>query len=222
MGQHRSGAGRLLVAAYRRLVQELRPGLWHWTAPHPDWTPDEGGPDGWDQDVACYAYSAPDRLVLIDPLEPPSELEALARERGELTVALTCQWHARSAPELQERLGAVVYAPSPHDGEVRLDAQPVKPAETLPGGVEVRPTSYGGEVVLWIPQHGALVFGDALLGGGPAGVRIQESWLPKDVTLEQFKAALHPLLELPVELVLPTHGEPVENGRDALRHALQP
>ena len=201
-------------------MQELRPGLWHWTAPHPDWTPDDGGPEGWEQEVSCYAYEAPDALVLIDPLAPPDELESLARERGEVTVALTCQWHSRSAGELQERLGARVYAPAPHDGEVRLDAERVRPGETISGGVEVRPTSYAGEVALWIPEHAALAFGDAVLGGGPAGARIQETWLPKDVTLEQHRAALHPLLELPVELLLPAHGEPAENGREALRQAL--
>ena len=32
-------------------MQQLRPGLWTWTAPHPAWTEDEGGPDGWNRVV---------------------------------------------------------------------------------------------------------------------------------------------------------------------------
>ena len=51
-------------------MRELRPRLWHWTAPHPEWTPESGGDDGWEQEVGCYAYVSPDggTLVLLDPL----------------------------------------------------------------------------------------------------------------------------------------------------------
>ena len=27
-------------------IEQLRPRLWRWTATHPDWSPEEGGPDG--------------------------------------------------------------------------------------------------------------------------------------------------------------------------------
>ena len=201
-------------------MEELRPGLWRWTAPHPDWTPEEGGADGWERDVACYAYATADRLMLFDPLSPPEEIERLAAERDAVDVALTGEWHARSANELRERLGATVYAPPPAGEEPTIEATRIGPNDALSAAVDVRATSYPAEVVYWIAEHGALVFGDAILGGRPGGVRIQESWLPPDVTLEQFKIALRPLLQLPVELVLPTHGEAAENGREALRQAL--
>ena len=59
-------------------MEEVRPGLWHWRAPHPEWTPGDGArPDGWEQDVSCYAYVADDALVLIDPLNVPHRLEDL-------------------------------------------------------------------------------------------------------------------------------------------------
>jgi hypothetical protein len=32
-------------------VRELRPGLWHWQAPHPEWESTEP----WDQNVSSYA-----------------------------------------------------------------------------------------------------------------------------------------------------------------------
>ena len=44
------------------------------------------------------------------------------------------------------------------------------------------------------------------------------SWLPKGVTVEQVATGLRPLLDKPVEIVLPTHGEPAD--RAALKHAL--
>ena len=41
-------------------VRSLRPGLWCWSAPHPDWTPAEGGPGGWSRDVWSLYCEAPD------------------------------------------------------------------------------------------------------------------------------------------------------------------
>src|SRR5712664_314017 len=51
-------------------VRELRSGLWHWQAPHPDWTPDEP----WDEMVSSYAIDDGERLLLFDPLAVPDEL----------------------------------------------------------------------------------------------------------------------------------------------------
>jgi hypothetical protein len=70
-------------------VEEIRPGLWTWTAPHPE--SDE------QPAVRSYAVERDGVLVLIDPMSPPTELV----EGRELQVALTCPWHSRSALELQ-------------------------------------------------------------------------------------------------------------------------
>jgi hypothetical protein len=51
-------------------VRELLAGLWHWQAPHPDWTPDER----WPQVVSSHAIDDGVRLILIDPLSVPDEL----------------------------------------------------------------------------------------------------------------------------------------------------
>ncbi|HZE06631.1 MAG TPA: cation-transporting P-type ATPase [Solirubrobacteraceae bacterium] len=47
---------------------------------------------------------------------------------------------------------------------------------------------------------------------------IPVGWLPEGVTVEQVAAGLRPLLDKPVEFVLPTHGEPAD--RAALERAL--
>jgi glyoxylase-like metal-dependent hydrolase (beta-lactamase superfamily II) len=188
-------------------VDQLAPGLWRWTAPHPDWT--EG--DDWEREVGCVYYEAPEATVLIDPLVPPAAdrdrfFEALDRdvERRGLAVAivLTCEWHGRSAQELAERYGAT--------GEARRGLE----AHELP---EIE------ERVWWIPEHGALVPGDVLLGDGAGGLRVcPDSWLGERSSHESIRAALHPLLDLPVERVLVSHGEPVlEGGRHALERALR-
>jgi hypothetical protein len=61
------------------------------------------------------------------------------------------------------------------------------------------------------------VAGDWLADFGD-GLAIQEQWLRQGVTREQLAEGLGPLLALPVELVLPAHGEPTDHA--ALERAL--
>ena len=190
-----------------RAVQELRPGLWTWTAPHPEWSEKDGGPDGWDREVRSYAYDSGGCLLLFDPIAPPTLLLENLVEAKEVAVLLTCKWHSRDAQQIVEQYGAHVHL-GPESDE-------------LPAGVETRPGAYGEEVLFWIPAHGAIVAGDALLGREHT-VRVQpDSWLGEGQTHESLREALRPLLELPVAMVLPAHGDPVvEDAHDALRGAL--
>ena len=71
-------------------MRELATGLWHWTAAHPEWTPEAGGPDGWPQEVSSYAIDTPETFVVVDPVAPPSLLDELAAGRP-VTVLLTCR-----------------------------------------------------------------------------------------------------------------------------------
>src|SRR6266511_3750956 len=118
-------------------MRELQKGLWHWEAPHPEWKPSAGGPDGWGRDVSCYAIDDGERLLLFDPLALPAELEELAGSRA-TAVVLTNAWHERDARDLAERLGAQVFVPPP-DGPGRLEGQPYAAGDRLPVGVEARP-----------------------------------------------------------------------------------
>jgi hypothetical protein len=171
-------------------VEALREGLWWWTAPHPEWTPEQGGPGGWQRDVSSYAFDCGETFVLVDPQSPPSLVDELAAGKR-AAVCLTCAWHRRSADEVVERLGAHVH----------------QPGEELPDCVDAKAGVHDGEAVLWIPAYGALVFGDAVIGE-PDTIRIPETWLPEGTTRDAFAGRLRHLLELPVEHVLPTHGRP--------------
>lgn len=179
-------------------MQELRPGLWTWSAPHPGWSEKED----WGPDVRSYAYDSGSCLVLFDPIAPPTLLEGLI-EAQEVGVLLTAAWHRRSASECVERFGAHVFAPT----------------DDLPADVERRCTYYDDEAAYWITRHGALVVGDSFTAEGE--LKIQDEWLPPAITREQMVDGLRPLLELPIELILVTHGEPVvEDAREQLREAL--
>jgi glyoxylase-like metal-dependent hydrolase (beta-lactamase superfamily II) len=219
-------------------VRELRPGLWHWEAPHPDWRPSEP----WSERVSSYAIDDGERLLLFDPLAAPSELLELAAAR-ETAIVLTAPWHERDTQSLVERLGVPVYTPLPDtaedlmrmygitaeqagDGSPDLiwllrehkgEARPYSAGDRLPVGVEAFPGQKPNDAVLWIESQRAVVAGDTLADFGE-GPQINPRWLSADVTLERVVEGLRPLLALAVELLLETHGGPYD--RAALERAL--
>ena len=146
----------------------------------------------WDETVRSYALERRGRVLLFDPIAPIPEL---LRTRV-LEVVLTAEWHKRSSPEL----GVPVY----------------DTGNPLPDRVEARPAFYlPEERFLWLPDHRALILGDSL----PKAEQVPDAWL--DSPREDYKIKLWPLLELPIELLLPTHGEPVvENAHAHLKRVL--
>ena len=209
--------------SYHPRVRELQTGLWHWQAPHPSWREEAD----WPELVSSYAIDEGDRLLLFDPLALPAELEALAAERS-TEILLTCPWHRRDADELAGRLRATIRVPPPDDvdqepvGRDRYAAEVVPDAVFRAGdrpspGVEAFAGLEPNDLVLWVESRRALVAGDTLIDRGP-GLEFPRTWVPEDVTPEQILEAIRPLLELPVEIVLATHGGPAD--RAALESAL--
>jgi glyoxylase-like metal-dependent hydrolase (beta-lactamase superfamily II) len=194
-------------------VREVQTGLWHWEASHPDWKP-EGD---WGPVVSSYAIDDGERLLLLDPLAPPSLVDQLAPER-DTAVVLTCPWHSRDGRGLAERLGAPVFVPPPDEGDPNpVEGHVFRAGDRLPVGVEAFPGMEPNDLVLWVESRRALVVGDTLIDRGNA-LEFPADWANKGVPPEQILEALRPLLELPVELVLPTHGAPTD--RAALERAL--
>jgi hypothetical protein len=198
-------------------VAEVASGLYRWTARHPAAVPDAnpGSVDDWGPDVGSVAYLAPETLVVIDPLVPADEagfwawLDELAGRRQRVAVVTTLQFHRRSRDRVVDRYGGSTS----------------RSKTALPAGVEPLPIRGAGETMFWIAEHGALVPGDRVLGANGGGLRIcPESWiryLPRRLSAEDLRRRLQFLLELPVEMVLVSHGEPVlEGGHQALERAL--
>jgi glyoxylase-like metal-dependent hydrolase (beta-lactamase superfamily II) len=217
-------------------VRELARGLWHWDAPHPDWTTE----DWWPQRVSSYAIDDGTRLLLFDPLAVPGEIEGLAADR-EPMIVLTAPWHERDTQSLVERLGLTVYTPPADtaqdlvdkfgitveqagDGSPDLlwlrergDGNFYLRSDDLPFEIEVFPGRDNNDVVLWVESKRAVIAGDTLVDFGQ-GLGIQDEWLRKGVTREEVAEGLRPLLELPVEHVLAAHGGVYD--RSALERAL--
>jgi hypothetical protein len=230
-------------------VTPLAPGLWRWTAPHPDWTPEKDRPGGWGRMVGSVYFEPPageaDALALVDPLAPPADSAdagkfwaALDRdvERARLPVVIFVGngYHARGAVEFHRRYaaryGAEIRAHA--DAVPRLGFEPTHRfgADDAPrAGVESF-TVEGldvGETALFIRHHRALVFADAVLGAGGGRLAVApRSWAEEGDAAgaryqERFRASLRRLLDLDPAIVLPSHGEPaLARGRDALAAAL--
>ncbi len=208
-------------------VERFAEGLWRWTAYYEEWR----------DEVGCVYLEAPDAIVLIDPLVPSGTTEAarfwkaldrdVQRAGGPVHVLVTVFWHARSAGEIVRRYDGRLHASSRARAPIQRRTEAVtdvfRPGDRLPGGVEALPSGRATEVVYWIPQHRALVPGDVILGREGGGLRLcPESWLPSGVGHARLRTALQPLLALPVERVLVSHGEPVtEDARARLAEALQ-
>lgn len=195
---------------------ETRPGVYFWQARHPQWVPD----DGWDELVTSYALDDGVRLVVIDPLDPPPELEELAAKR-ETAIVLTCQWHRRDAEPLAERLGAPlsVPAPNPEDPDTPVNGNRYAPGDRLPGDLEALRGLDETDLVLWSAHHRAVIAGDTLLDRGD-GLVLPLDWAGQRGGPEPIRQSLEPLLHREVEVVLPTHGLPSDG--EALRRALAP
>jgi glyoxylase-like metal-dependent hydrolase (beta-lactamase superfamily II) len=204
-------------------VVEIAPLLWRWTGRHEEW----------EEDVGSIWHETEDGVVLVDPILPPEDTETFLvhfdREVADrpVHVLVTVFWHTRSTAWFVERYGARVWAPTRGKAAIARRAGTVtenfRPGDELPGGVQAFPTARAAEVVYWIPQHGALVPGDVLLGegakgggtrrAGPGGIRLcPESWLPEGKGHAELAESLRPLLELPVERILVSHGRPVLEG----------
>ena len=200
------------------ILRELAPGLWRWSAPHPAWRPDAPAesPADWPREVGSVVCDVADATVLIDPLLPPDggallrELDRHVRSRkAPVAVLTTIGFHRRSRDELARR----------------YDASTSRARDALPDGVEALPIRGAGETMFWLSGQRALVPGDRILGAASGGLRLcPESWLgylPSGVTIAGLRELLRPLLELPIERVIVSHGEPVlAGGRAALARAL--
>ena len=194
-------------------VQMLRPGLWRWTTEHPDWTAERVG---WGVEVGCVYLETPEAIVLVDPLVPIDVAEggrfwrALDRDIERLglpvVVVTTIGLHERSAGDVVDRYRASRWSPG----------------EATPTGLTIIPATTNQEVMVLATEYRALTTADLLIGDRAGGIRLcPASWLSDPVTLDDVRAELQVLLSHDIDMVLPSHGEPVlTGGAAALRAAL--
>ena len=218
-------------------MREVERGVWHWEAPHPDWsgpenealrqrlaamaeTPNEAARVL----VSCYAIDDGDLLLFLDPLAVPRETVELAAAR-EPVVVLTSPWHERDTRSLVERLDARVFTPPPDEGSP--DVAWLLEGEQRGGPVlGRRPAAHRSRgVPRKVAQRRRPVDGEPACGHRwryarrlRPGTRNPGRMATRRVTRSQVADGLEMLLDLPVEVVFATHGGPT--NRAALVRAL--
>ncbi len=186
-------------------MREVATGVWHWKAAHPEWKPGQK----WDQMVSSYAVDTGESVLLFDPVDVPAEL----LERAS-AVVLTCPWHRRDAPQL----GLPIHVPPPdeHDPDP-VRGEVFRGGDTLPFGIRAFEAFEPIDLVLYVDSRRAVVCGDTLIDRGN-GLQVHPEWPGPGIAAEEVVQRLRPLLDLPVDVVLPTHADPAD--RAALERAL--
>jgi len=220
-------------------MDELAPGIYRWTAPHPEWRPKA-------EEVQSYALVTGEALLLVDPLLPELDderraplltaIDDLIGRARRLELLVTIPYHTRSAETLYERYSRTVSTLIWGSAGVKKRLTRLAPLEVIPQSAAGAATPIAdGDVLaytigkprrtehpLYIPALRALAFGDAVVGAG-GGLRFwnQSSGTGAAWYRDVFAPTVAPLAELDVESVLVTHGPPVVGGgRRALAECL--
>ena len=200
-------------------MEEIAPGIHHWTARHP----------ALGMDVSSY-YVAPAGL-LIDPLEPPDGLGFFdALDLPPQQIVLTIGLHWRHSDRFRDRYGATIRAPAA--GMHRFEGTDRDP-EPYGFGDEIAPGVTAVEVGGIAPDDtalhiahgdGALAFADGLIHMGGVVGFVPDNLMGDDPEGEKraISDSLHGLLERDFDALLFAHGEPIATGgRTALRDFLK-
>lgn len=174
-------------------MNEILPGIWHWTAEHPDIQ----------QEVSSYYLEDAD--AALDPIDP--DLEGVER------VILTNRLHRRDAFKLR----APVYVPEAglHAFE-GIDVETYRPGDEVAPGVRAHGLAAiaPDDGVLHIGTgRGALHFADGLLvrGGELAFMPDELMDDPPAVKAKTMKRLVE-LLELEFDALLFAHSDPIVSG----------
>jgi hypothetical protein len=195
-------------------MNEICPGIHHWTARHPDIG----------MRVSSY-YIEPAGLVL-DPLEPEDGWDFFdALDTPPQQVVLTINLHWRHSDRFRDRYGATirgnVHGLQRFEGTDR-EVEPYDFGDEIAPGVVAREMGAiaPDETALHISHGGgAIAFADGLLSADGVLGFVPDSLMEDP---EDTKQALHDkirgLLELDFDALLFAHGTPIpKNGQAALR-----
>ncbi len=199
------------------LPKQIIPGLFHWTAMHPEIR------------VRVSSYYLARERVLIDPLLPsPGGLEWLERHGPPGHILLTNRLHSRHSARLVATFGCTVWCPRSGLYELgpELKARPFAAGDALPGGT--RAFEIGvlcpDESALLLPRVRAVAVADGVLRDGNGPLSFVPDELLVDVPSQAprvkrgLKAAYRRLAEEEFEHLLMAHGNPwLHDGRAALR-----
>ena len=200
---------------YAPPVQEISPGLWHWTRRHPRIG----------AEVSSYYFGA--ERVLLDPLIPPDGIEWFEEHGSPRDILLTNRHHDRDSWLLREQFGCTVHCV--RNGVYELEGRgPVEPfdfGDRLPGGAIAYEVDAicPDETALYFAEHRALACADGVIHYGGELQFVPDRLMDDaEATKRGLREAYGRLLDLDFDLLLTAHGNPVIGGaNDALGRFIQ-
>jgi glyoxylase-like metal-dependent hydrolase (beta-lactamase superfamily II) len=199
-------------------MNELLPGLVHWTAMHP----------GIEMQVSSHYYEP--AAALFDPLEPDSGLGFLENRTRPERIVLTCRHHLRDSVELSQHFHATVHCNELGLHEFEGSGVQVKGFRTgdsvAPGVQALQMGSLAPDdttMFLDVPG-GALLFADALLHYGDEVSFVPDSLMGDDPEADKrgMLDSMEALLEREADTLLFAHGAPiVGGGHEVLRRFVE-
>jgi hypothetical protein len=201
-------------ATLRDVIQEILPGVFHWTAFR----------DTIGQRV--HSYYVPDDFALIDPMEPDEGLDWFAERTPPERILLTNRHHYRHSGRFVDRFGCRVHCQRAglHEFEGGPAVSGFSFGDRLATGITAEEVgAICPEETAFHIEHGggALSFADGLVRRGDGSLAfVSDSLLgdDPDEVKDGLRASFRRLLELDFDSLLFAHGEPmVGGGKEALR-----
>jgi hypothetical protein len=193
-------------------VEEIAPGIWHWTVLHPG------------IQIEVSSYYLPAERVLIDPMTPSDGLDWFDEHGPPTDVLLTNRHHYRSSARFAERFGVTVHCvrEGMHEFTGGERVEPFDFGDELPGGIIAHAVGAicPDETALHIPAHDALALADGAVrwkAGGPLAF-VPDSFMDEpNTTKEELRKSYRHLAKLDFRHLLLAHGSPfVGTGREML------
>lgn len=189
-------------------VRDVTTGLWLWRQPHWQWH--EG--EDWEREVSSFAVESRGEIVLLDPLAPPPSAHQVWTRldaRPPTAIVILKPDHVRDVDLFVRWYGARAYGPNLfwRDDVPRTELEAIGPSDELPGELRALDDGRGRmETPVYLPEQRAIVFADGMTA--PGGI-LRPWWSPR--LEERVLPALRAFLDLPLEHVLVSHGEPVHS-----------
>ena len=193
-------------------MEQIVPGVWHWTAVHPKIK------------IPVHSYYLEEEGVLLDPITPDEGVDWFAEHGPPTDILLTNRHHYRSTGEFVERFGVAVRCVRPGLHEF-ASGEPVEPfdfGDELPGGIVAHEVGVicPDETALFIPAHDALALADGAVRWEPGGplMFVPDHLMDEPgATKQGLRTSYRGLADLDFRHLLLAHGEPfVDTGREAL------
>jgi hypothetical protein len=201
-----------IVCGHTSAVEEILPGVRHWTATHPK------------IGIEVHSHWVPEAGAVIDPLLPPDEGMEAFRERPPDRVLLSNRHHLRDSEQLASELGCRIECSRP--GLHEFENGP--PVEAFDFGDEVAPGIDALEVgaicpdeaALLLREARALVIADGIIRSSDELEFVSDRLLGDDpeAVKDGLRESYSRLLDRDFDNLLFAHGAPlVGGGKDALR-----